>query len=145
VPDFFQVVVCFPDDGQVDGDRVEVQLLSVQGVAAAVIVTVLVPLTPESSVAVAVTVTVPTVVGVNNPVDESIVAVPFTFLTDQITTGLEALAGSTVAPICSVELTGVVDAAAAPVTFILDTLVMIWKISLVLFVSELLESETVTV
>ena len=60
------------------------------------------PCIPEPSVAVAQTVTVPGEAPVNTPVEVFIVAEPVPLLTDQITAGLDALAGKTVANICSV-------------------------------------------
>ena len=60
------------------------------------------PCTPEPSVAVAQTVTVPGDPPVNIPVEEFMVAEPVPLVTDQVTLGFVALAGVTVATICRV-------------------------------------------
>ena len=82
----------------------------------------LVPVTPELSCAVALTVTVPAVDGVSIPVDGSIVAEPVPLVTDQVTAGFEAVVGNTAAFICRVLSMATVVAESAPVTFMLDTL-----------------------
>lgn len=61
-----------------------------------------VPTTPDPSVAVAVTVTVPTEVADKRPEAALIVAAPVPLITDHATVLVEALAGKTVADICNV-------------------------------------------
>ena len=60
------------------------------------------PKTPDPSVAVAVTFTVPVAAAVSKP-EELIVAFPVKFVTAQVTAWLAALAGNTAADICRVD------------------------------------------
>ena len=80
-----------------------------------------VPVTPDPSVAEAVTVTVPNPVAVKRPVEELIVADPVPFVTDHVTVGLAAFDGRTAAFICRVFPLTTLVAEPAPVTVMLVT------------------------